>query len=212
MRDGGDLGDAALGAHMVELVHKLLRRRDAGDERLVELVAHHVAAQQRLILPIREVLIGENRLIDAAVEDALLIAEGRVRENGLTHCLVADGKAEMADLEIDEVAVDEPLQRGVDDAELLELLGAQLGAAEHAADPLGVLADLAIELLRVDLAIADPCDGRVDAAIAEDVADAPDPEGDDQQTEQDLDDDRAGLGADDLQHDGSEGCGGIKRS
>ncbi len=126
-------------------------------------------------------------LVEQRVEGALVVLEGAVGADEIVERVVADREAEMADLEIDQLAIDEPLQGAVDDAELLQLLAVERGAVQRLPPALGVLAHRLAQLLHTDLAVADGGGDGGGAAVAEDVADAPDAEGDDEQAEQDLD-------------------------
>jgi hypothetical protein len=147
------------------------------------------------------VLRGDELQIERRVELALCVLKPFVGADHVVDRLVAHGQAEMAHLEIGKLAVDEPLQRGVDDAELLQLLIVERGAVQRLAPALGILLHRLIERADVYLAVAHRGHDRLGPAVAEDVADAPDAEGDDQHAEQDLDEDGRGSGADRLQHD-----------
>ncbi len=106
-------------------------------------------------------------------EGALLVAEKREIADRAAHRLVIEGKTEVPRLEIDEVAVDEAVQRKVNDAELLDLLRLEGRSAEHGAS---LLLHRVVERAGVDLAVADRRHCGVDPALAEDIADTPDAE------------------------------------
>ena len=149
------LGGPLLGAAAVERIDQLGWRRDAVDQRLVELLADEIVAQRRLELRQGHVLGRDILLVEQRVEGALVVLEGAVGADQLVERVVADREAEMADLEIDQLAIDEPLQGAVDDAELLQLLAVERGAVQRLPPALGVLAHRLAQLLHTDLAVAD---------------------------------------------------------
>ena len=98
-----------------------------------------------------------------------------------------------------QILAHELLHRLIDDAELLGLLRVER-AAEQTAQPLDVALHRLRHLVHGDGARADARDRGVGpGVVAEDVADAPEAERGDEETEQDLDDEAGGPGSDRLQ-------------
>src|SRR5258705_366157 len=85
-------------------------------------------------------------------------------------------------------------------ARMSSLFGAEI-ASEQAAHPRHLAAHGILQFVCLDVDVTDAGDRRLGgAALTEDVADAPDPEADDQQGKENLDDEGAGFRPDGLQH------------
>ncbi len=199
-RHCGDVGDAALGAQAIERVDQRLRRADPGDQRRGELRLQQILARQGFELLLAHVVGEQDLFVEVAVEGARLVAEGGIGQDRVAHRLVADLEVHAVDLELDQVLAHELLHRQIDDAELLGLLRVDR-AAEQAPEALDLALHGLRHLVHGDGAAADARDRGIGrGVVAEDVADAPQAERDDEQTEQDLDDETRGSRSDRLQH------------
>ncbi len=89
--------------------------------------AHEIGPQRRLVLLVRHLILLQQHKIDVAVELAVGAAEGRIFDDRRAHGIVVDGKAQSLCFEIEQVLVDDLVERGVDQTQFLDLIFGQAG-------------------------------------------------------------------------------------
>src|SRR5262245_34516606 len=154
-------------------------------------------------------IFGEYGIEESAIEVAVWRPEFGVVRHRIADDIVRRLEPQPGCLLIEQTAVDQRLEDIVDDPELFCLLNIDRGAKPRA-EPLELAAHGRLQFFGVDALVADRGDRRIGRAVAEDVADPPDPEDHDQETEQTLDDDGPGPRANSLEHGGKWpllGCG-----
>ncbi len=198
--DKEGVGDALLVARAEERIDQGGRGDGATGNRARQVAAGDVAAEQSDITILGELVGGEDVGEEVAVEGAGAVVEGRVGDDRVAHHPVVDEKTQAALLEIQQIGGDDAIEYRVDEADLLGLLDGEI-AAEHTVHAIDLAAYRGLQLVGLDLDVADAGDRRLGgAALTEDVADAPNAEADDQQGEEDLEDEGAGFRPDGLQH------------
>ena len=198
-RQRDDVGGALLVAVAVEQIDDRLRRCRPGRHGVQQVVARDVAAQQRDILIFGQIVGGEHRVEQAAVETPVGSLEAGVRGYDVADQIIRNVELQPRRLLVDQAAVDQLRKRLVDEAELLGLLQIDR-TAESSAQLFERPAQSRLQFLRADAVVPDRGDHRVATAIAEYVADPPDAEGQDQEREQNFDDVGSRSRADRLQH------------
>ena len=178
-----------------------MRRRDPQGHRLNQVAARDVAAHHRHELVFAQMVLGEHRVEQGAIEAAVGRPEARVVGDGAADHVVRNVEPQPGRLLIEQTAVDQLFEDLVDDPELFGLLEIDR-AAKPRAQPLERRPQGRLQFLGMDALVADGGDHGIGRAVAENVADTPDPEGQDQETEEKFDDEGSRPGADRLEHGG----------
>ena len=200
-RQRDDVGGALLVAVPVQQIDDRLRRGRAGCHRVQQVVARNIVAQQRDVLVLGEVVGGEHRAKQASVETPVGSPEVRVVGDHIADQIIRNVELEPRGLLIDQAAVDQLRERLVDQSQLLGLLQIDR-IAESGAQLFERAPQRRLQFLGADALVADRGDHRIGAARPENITDPPDPEGQDQECEQNLDDVGARSRADRLKHGG----------
>ena len=193
------LGDAPFGAMAVERIEHRRRHRPAFLKALQQLAAPDVAAHHLDEGVFAQTVTAQRLIEDEAVEPAKVVAEGGVAFDLGAHQVVADEDAQVLGGEIEQGALDHLLEDAVDQTHGPRLLAVE-AAAEERSQTLQFALELPVQLIGGDLDAAhrrhlDDAD-----TPADHVADAPGAETENQETEQQLDQNRAGALADILKH------------
>ena len=184
--DDHHLGYPLLLAVAVERLDQGLGRRGAGGDALRKLPTHQVAADE-----FRELVLAIAVVLDDLLEKGPVERLGNALERGialdfLPYQLVADDDSHFRGTDVEQGLLDETPQDHVDNAQGTRLFGGQSRAqpdAQVSEFPLVFV----VESLGRDVDVADGGHVRGSGAAAENVADAPGGETEDQEPEQDLD-------------------------
>ena len=195
--DRHHIGDTLFPAIAVEGVDQPVRGDAARRDRAGELTTGEVAAQQRHIS-----LLGQSRLEkelfkQTPVEPPGLVVKRWGGKNYRAHEIVADGDAGARRAQVEQGAAHHPREDLIDEAQL-----AGQFAVDLATELPYLTLEVAAEIDRGNPHVADFGHDNRAAAAAENVADAPDGETQNQEAKKDPDEPRLGLLANRLQHEG----------
>jgi hypothetical protein len=186
----------------VEGLDDRARHGDAGGNRLQQIGAGQVAMQAGNQLILAGPVHHQDLVEQGAVEPAVLPPERRIVVDRAADHVVRHFEPQPCGLLVEQVAVDQLRQQAIDDPELLDLLLVDR-ATELRAQPLHRRLQQALQIIGADIGIADRGDHRVRRValvIVRARVDPPEPERNDQETEQDLGDNGTRFGAERLQH------------
>ncbi len=192
-------GDALLRPVAVDRIDQRLGHRDAGGDRVEQLVADEAEALVGDEGRLAHLLLLEIGLEARRIELPELVLEGGVLDDHLLDHGIGHHQVQALGLDIEEGVADHLVEHDLRQAELARQIIVQL-AAEARLQAIHLVVEFLHELRPGDPHRADLGHGRLAAALAQHVADAPDPERADQDEEQDLDDPGRGFAAERGQH------------
>ena len=164
-REGDDIGDALFVAVLVERLDQRARRLDPGGDRLQQVVARNFLAHPRDELVFADAVHHQHLREQAAIELAVRSAKGRVFVDRVADEIVRHDETEPLGFLVQQIAVDQLIERAVHKAELLDELHVD-GAAELAAHPLDGRLQRTLQFGGRDLLVADRRDdGFLRAAV-----------------------------------------------
>ena len=181
-----------------QVIDQHTRRLSAGRDRTDQLGPFDLGAEQIDVAVLGQLIGRQDTAELVGVELAELVVEGGLGAKLAEHQRIADPQSGIISRERQQGPLDKLVQRLVDQTQRLRLFRVDL-AAQHLAQAAHFLAEGIIQLGRGNLHVTDLCGSGVGPST-ENVADAPHPEAEDQEDEQDLHDPGADGAAQGLKH------------
>ena len=180
-----ELDHARLVAIAMQQVDQILGRRDPGQQRVGQLLAHLVLAPRGHVAGLADTVLAQNEAEVFARELAGRVLERGIAADHVGDGLVGDRQPQLARVRIDRRRGDQTRQGALLDAQHLGLLRRQTAASQAARDRRHLLLVGLAVLIDGNLGVADARQ-RAPAIVAKDIGHAPQRKGDDQEAKQGL--------------------------